>query len=466
MTNKQGERDIVIGYEQGSLVIDGWNDLYRQHCQDVVYDSRTKEHRAPAYRYRDLVTQLIAEKLPFQDKARNYEIIDASLKKDIIPRSHQSKALQAWEEAGYRGLVSLPTGAGKTILAVLCIAKVARSSLIVVPTIDLLNQWRSVLRGFFNLEVGAYGGGEKNLKPLTVATYDSARLIIENCGDRFGFLVFDECHHLPAPFYQGIAFASLAPYRIGLSATLERADGGECVLYDLLGPLAYASEIKDMAQGGVLAPYDVVSLEVELSSKEREQYDKQRAVYLNFVKKNGINFSQADGWKQFIIRSSRSEEGRKAMAAYREQKRLAQAASGKLQRVWELINAHGNEATIIFTDDNAMAYLLGHTFVLPVLTHKTKAKERKRMLTAFREGELKVLVTSKVLNEGVDVPEARVGVIVSGSGAVREHVQRLGRILRHSPGKRAVLYELVAKNTSEQNVNFRRRQHSAYQRSH
>jgi len=205
---------------------------------------------------------------------------------------------------------------------------------------------------------------------------------------------------------------------------------------------------------------------VELSQEEREQYEKCRDIYLGFVKRNGINFSQADGWKQFIIRSSRSGEGRKAMAAFREQKRLAQAASGKMQKVWELINAHGNEATIIFTDDNAMAYLLGNAFVLPVLTHKTKAKERKRMLDAFRKGELKVLVTSKVLNEGVDVPEARVGVVVSGSGAVREHVQRLGRILRHSPGKRAVLYELVSKNTSEQNVNTRRRQHSAYQRSH
>ena len=466
MQIEKKEREIVIDYEQGSLVIDGWNESHRKYCQEVVYDQRTRQHRAPAYCYRDLITSLMENKISYRDIARRYEKIDSVLAKEIVPRSHQHQALQAWQEAGYRGLVSLPTGAGKTILAILCMAKVGRSTLVVVPTIDLLNQWQVVLKNFFNLEIGAYGGGEKNLKSVTVATYDSARLIIETCGHQFGFLVFDECHHLPAPFYQNIAFASLAPYRIGLSATLERADGGESVLYDLLGPLVYEGEIKDMAHGGVLAPYDVIQLEVELSQKEREQYEKCRAVYLSFVKKNGINFSQADGWKQFIIRSSRSGEGRKAMAAFREQKRLAQAASGKMQKVWELINAHGNEATIIFTDDNAMAYLLGNAFVLPVLTHKTKAKERKRMLDAFRKGELKVLVTSKVLNEGVDVPEARVGVVVSGSGAVREHVQRLGRILRHSPGKRAVLYELVSKNTSEQNVNTRRRQHSAYQRSH
>ena len=465
MQAEDKEREIVIAYEQGSLVIEGWQKADYEYCQKVVYDKRTLQYRAPAYCYRELITKLMEAKRAFKDEARQYESIDTTLKSKIEPRPHQSKALKAWEEAGYRGLVSLPTGAGKTILAVLCMALVKRSTLVVVPTIDLLNQWQVVLRKFFSIEIGAYGGGEKNLRPITVATYDSARLIIERYGHKFGFLVFDECHHLPAPFYQNIAYASLAPYRIGLSATLERADGGESVLFDLLGPLAYSGEIKDMSHGGVLAPYDVVQLEIELSQTERIHYEKQRAVYLNFVKRNGINFSQADGWKQFIIRSSRSKEGKLAMAAYRDQKRLAQAASGKLQKVWELINAHGSEATIIFTDDNAMAYLLGNAFILPVLTHKTKAKERKRMLESFRSGELKTLVTSKVLNEGVDVPEARVGIVVSGSGAVREHVQRLGRILRHSPGKRAVLYELVSKNTSEQSVNNRRRQHSAYQRS-
>ncbi|MDZ4817850.1 MAG: helicase-related protein, partial [Planctomycetota bacterium] len=104
-------------------------------------------------------------------------------------------------------------------------------------------------------------------------------------------------------------------------------------------------------------------------------------------------------------------------------------------------------------------------FILPVITHQTSGPERRQLLQAFRDGELRVLVTAKVLNEGVDVPEASVAVVLSGSGAVREHVQRLGRILRHQPGKRAVLYELVAEGTSELNVNQRRRQHHAYQRS-
>ena len=118
---------------------------------------------------------------------------------------------------------------------------------------------------------------------------------------------------------------------------------------------------------------------------------------------------------------------------------------------------------LIFTQDNEMAYRIGRKFYLPVLTHHTKLPEREAFLTAFRNGEYPVLITSKVLNEGIDVPEANVGVIVSGSGSIREHVQRLGRILRARPGKQALLYELVSKDTGEYFTNQRRRQHRAYE---
>jgi superfamily II DNA or RNA helicase len=157
-------------------------------------------------------------------------------------------------------------------------------------------------------------------------------------------------------------------------------------------------------------------------------------------------------------------DGKRAMSAYREQKRLAQASSGKIEHLWKILNEHKGERIIIFTNDNDLAYQIGREYILPVLTHQTKAKERKMMLESFRSGDIDILVTSKVLNEGVDVPEASVGVVVSGSATVREHVQRLGRILRHKQGKRAMLYELISQNTSEYYVNKRRRMHHAYQR--
>ena len=129
-----------------------------------------------------------------------------------------------------------------------------------------------------------------------------------------------------------------------------------------------------------------------------------------------------------------------------------------------MLQEHHGERVLIFTADNQTAYEIGQRFVLPVITHHTKIAERRELLGAFRAGELPVLVTSKVLNEGVDVPEASVGIVVSGSGSIREHVQRLGRILRPVAGKQAVLYELISADTAECYVSNRRRQHRAYER--
>ncbi len=156
--------------------------------------------------------------------------------------------------------------------------------------------------------------------------------------------------------------------------------------------------------------------------------------------------------------------GKAAMEAYREQKSLAQSGEGKIIELWRILQSHPDERIIVFTNDNATAYEIGRRYILPVLTHLTRPKERKKMLEAFRSGEIDVLVTSKVLNEGVDVPEASIGIVISGSGAVREHVQRLGRILRHKEGKRATLYEVLSKDTGEIYINKRRKNHHAYQR--
>jgi superfamily II DNA or RNA helicase len=360
--------------------------------------------------------------------------------------------------------VQLPTGAGKTYLAILAMVKVARPTLIIVPTIDLMCQWQEVLGSFFDAEIGTLGGGSKNIQPITIATYDSAVLFVERIGNQFGFLIADECHHLPAPQYQNIALGSIAPFRLGLSATVERADGKESEIYRLLGDMVYEGRIDQMADE-ILAPYDVINIQVPMNSEEKTKYDDARKIYTDFVKRAGVNFGSPRGWQDFIIRAARLPGGKEAMKAYREQKKMAQGSSAKLIEVWKILLENPEDRIIVFTEDNDMAYKIGRKFILPVLTHKTKMKERKQMLESFRSGTINVIVTSKVLNEGVDVPDARIGIIVSGSGGVREHVQRLGRILRHRPGKRAKLFEIVSKGTSEYYVNQRRRQHHAYKGS-
>jgi superfamily II DNA or RNA helicase len=359
----------------------------------------------------------------------------------------------------------MPTGAGKTILAVMAILRTQRSTLVVVPTIELLHQWHDTLKRFFATPIGMLGGGMKTTEPITISTYDSAQIYSERLGNQFGLLICDECHHLPAPQYRVIAETAIAPFRLGLTATVERSDGGEQTIYELMGPRVFEGRIDELVEKS-LAPYDVVTIEVDLTPEEREAYDDARQKYIRFVGRMGIDFRNPQGWKQFLFLSSRSREGREAFEGYLKQKSLAQSASGKFDALWDIFVNHAAEKMIVFTHDNAMAYAIGARFFLPVITHKTKDHERKAFLEQFREGRLKVLVTSRVLNEGVDVPDASVGVVASGSGAVREHVQRLGRILRHLPGKRATLYELLASGTGEIYVNQRRRNHHAYEGSH
>lgn len=455
-------KGVLVRYDAGTLTVDGIAKDIASGLEALVWDARTLEWRAPARAYRELLLALRGVGLPVEDRARAYEVREWKLAEPITPRPHQLEALKAWVDAEKLGTVELPTGAGKTILAVLAVVATGRSTLVVVPTIDLMQQWEAVLSRFLGVKIGLLGGGSNDLQPVTVSTYDSALIHAERLGNRFGLLIFDEVHHLPAPQYQTIALASLAPFRLGLSATLERADGNEAVVFDLVGPLVHRGHIHEMTTS-VLAPYDVVSIQVPMTDDETAAYNAARKRYTDFLRRYGIRMSDPGGWMDFVKMSARSPEGKDAMRAYREQKRLAQTAEGKLQEVWNILRRHRGEHTLLFTDENALAYRIGREFFLPVITHKTKLKERKRFLDAFRTGEVKVLATAKVLNEGVDVPEASVGVVVSGSGTVREHVQRLGRILRAKPGKRAVLYEIISQGTGEYFVNQRRKQHSAYQ---
>jgi superfamily II DNA or RNA helicase len=425
-------------------------------------DGRTGVYRAAAWRYREVVLRLRELGEPYEDRARQYEPLEVGLTAPIEPFPHQTEALEAWRKADSRGLVELPTGAGKTLLAVLAIAQVKRPTLVVVPTLDLMAQWQTVLSKHLGVPVGLLGGGVSDRQPLTVTTYDSATAQTEFHGNRFGLLICDECHHLPAPSYRFIAEGSLAPFRLGLSATLERTDGGERVCEELIGPLVYRAQIREL-QGRYLAPYEVKRIEVPLLPEEKARYDVARALYTGFVRKNGIALSAPEGWARFLAQSQRSDEGRAAYRAYREQKGIALTSSAKLDVLWRLLLEHREDRVLVFTEDNETVYTLARRLLLPVITHHTPMPERKALLAAFAEGALPVLLTSKVLNEGVDVPDARVGIILSGSGSVREHVQRLGRILRQRPGKRALLYEVCSAQTAESGISERRRQHQAYQ---
>jgi len=449
-----------IDFHAGTLRCFGLTDE-QAAAAGFVFDDRQGVHRARAHEYRSIVLSLRKAGVAISDDARAYKELDISMRAGRTPYPHQSEALAAWSAAGGRGVVVLPTGAGKTFVASLAIAQKRRSTLVVVPTLDLMAQWHDGLRATFDAPVGLIGGGSHEISDLTVTTYDSAHIHMDRLGNRFGLVIFDECHHLPSDAYATAARMSLAPFRLGLTATPERADGREALYDELVGPICYRRDITELS-GHYLAAYETVRLAVPLSSAERTAYEAARAEYVGFIRSQGIDMSQPSGWGQFIMRSSLSDSGRRAFLAYRTQRRLALAAPGKIEVLERLLRVHRTDRVLVFTEDNATVYEIARRLLLPAITHQTRVKERSSILAALERGDLFAVVTSKVLNEGVDVPSASVAIVLSGNGSVREHVQRLGRILRKDGAKRATLYELVADSTSEQRTSDRRREHVAY----
>jgi superfamily II DNA or RNA helicase len=452
---------LTIEFESGTLRLSGWSDAEMNTLPETRYDPRTRSWRSEARYYRKLVELLRERKVAYEDQARTYDIIDWHLKVTREPFPHQIEAIEVWEQQGRRGLVILPTGTGKTFTAVLAIHRTRRPTLILVPTIDLLNQWYSQLVDFFQVPVGLIGGGNYDVQPLTVTTYQSAHEQIERIGNRFGLMIFDECHHLPGPTYSMAAVGSLAPFRLGLTATPERADGMEMVYPELIGPIVYRKEIQELS-GDFLAEYRTERVYVQLSEQEKQEYLTAKECYRNFILDRNISMGAANGWQRFIIEASRSPKGYEAFKAYQSRKRIERTASAKFEQLERLLRLHASDRSIIFTADNATVYRIAREYLVPAITHQTKAKERKEILTRFHSGEFTVVVTSQVLNEGVDVPAASVGIVLSGSSTIRENVQRLGRILRKQPDKQAILYEIVARETSEEFSSDRRRQHGAF----
>ena len=293
----------VLRFDRGTLVLgnlteDEGQDLSHTPPRGFLMDPRVGAYRAPAYVYSMAVAHLRDRGIALTDHAPAYRRL--ALRLAVTPTSpypHQQEALDSWQAGQGRGVVVLPTGAGKTYVAEEAIARTGRSSLVVVPTLDLMTQWYDRLSTVFApQEIGLIGGKFHEPRDLTVTTYDSAYMHMDRLGNRWGMLVFDECHHLPGPSYMYAAEFSLAPYRLGLTATLERADGRHTLLADLIGPTIYHKSIRELS-GEYLAAYTVRRLSVTLSPAERTAYEEARTVRNAFLRDAGIRLgtSRAGG---------------------------------------------------------------------------------------------------------------------------------------------------------------------------
>ncbi|AUG47143.1 DNA repair helicase [Haloarcula taiwanensis] len=441
---------LELRYESGTIRVSGDppSDL-----PAVEYDRRSQTGRAPAYRYAELAAELDERGLAYEDCVCSLPSLSLSTAYDL--RDYQQAALDAWREADDRGCLELPTGSGKTVIGIAALVALGTPALIVVPTIDLLEQWQRELQREFDQPVGRMGGGEQRIEDITVSTYDSAYLRADELGDRFGLVVFDEVHHLGGEGYRDIARLFAAPARLGLTATFERADGAHEVIEELVGPLVRRVSVDDLA-GEHLADYDIKRIEVSLTPDERERYEEQQGIFTD--KQSNIQLRSGSDYQELVKRSGNDPAAREALLAKQRAREVMMNAQRKVDRLATILDRHRGDRIIVFTAHTDLVYRLSEQFLIPAITHETGASERREILERFRDGTYSRVVTANVLDEGVDVPDANVAVVLSGSGSEREFTQRLGRILRpKADSGRALLYELVTEETAEERVARRRR---------
>ncbi len=334
-------------------------------------------------------------------------------------RDYQRDAAESFWHGG-SGVVVLPCGAGKTLVGAAAMAHARATTLILVTNTVSARQWKDELVRRTSLteeEIGEYSGAVKEIRPVTIATYQVLtmkrkgvypHLELLDARD-WGLIIYDEVHLLPAPIFRMTADLQ-ARRRIGLTATLVREDGREGDVFSLIGPKRYDAPWKDIESQGWIAPADCVEVRVTLPEGERLVY---------------------------------------ATAEPEERYRLASCTHRKIDVVKSLMARHAGQPTLVIGQYIEQLDELAEALGAPVIKGETSVKERQRLFEAFRSGEERTLVVSKVANFSIDLPDAEVAIQVSGSfGSRQEEAQRLGRLLRPGhDGKVARFYTVVSRDT-------------------
>lgn len=350
-------------------------------------------------------------------------------------RPYQREAIEGFWHGG-SGVVVLPCGAGKTLVGAGAMAESGTTTLILVTNTVSARQWRDELVRRTSLtedEIGEYSGTRKEIRPVTIATYQVLttkrkgvypHLDLLDARD-WGLIVYDEVHLLPAPIFRMTADLQ-ARRRLGLTATLVREDGREDEVFSLIGPKRYDAPWKDIESQGYIAPAECIEVRLDLSHSDRMAY---------------------------------------ASAEAEDRYRMAATAPGKSRIVEQILDRHPGEQTLVIGQYLDQLTELGDHLDAPVLTGATTVPERQRLFEAFRTGELPTLVVSKVANFSIDLPEAAVAIQVSGTfGSRQEEAQRLGRVMRpKADGRMAHFYAVVTRDTVDQDFAAHRQRFLAEQ---
>lgn len=452
---------MALRFDQGTLLLGGPGPGAVLPAP-LAWDRRVGAWRCEAIAYPSLAAELRARfGTAFVDRVPPPAAVTFPRVDLPTLRSEQQRSLAAWLGAGRRGVVVMPTGTGKTVVALAAMAELGVSTLVVAPVRDLMYQWHQRILEHLGCDAGIVGDRLFDTRAVTVTTYDSAYIHMPTLGERFALIVFDEAHHLPGPSRRDAARFAIAPYRLGLTATPERSDGRHEALAALVGPTVHRIGI-GAVKGRTLADYNVVRIPVRLSPQEQADYDQASASVRGYMAKR-CKETPRFNWQQLLAEVAKDPEARAAQKAYYRKQSIEDRAEEKLRVLEDLFRLHFGERVLVFAGSNRMAMIVSRRFLVPTLLSHSRKQERRAMLGGFAEGRFPVLVANRVLDEGVDVPEAKVAVVIGGQASTRQAKQRLGRILRRSGDAVATLYEVVCAETKDVQRSRSRRRSDAYE---
>jgi superfamily II DNA or RNA helicase len=463
MTLDLSNKPMRLSFSGGTLLLEGATRKAAEFTLRAVpgaWDGRVGGWRCDAIHYPAVLGELGKAGWKCEDCVPAWHPIRWPQVKIHPLRPEQQAAVRAWK-GERRGCVVMPTGTGKTEIALWIMAETATSTLIVAPVRDLMYQWhRRILEGL-GYDAGVIGDNVFRVRPVSVTTYDSACIHMDRFGSQFGLVVFDECHHLPGEVRRDAARMSAAPLRLGLTATPERSDGRHLDLDELIGPIVYQLPIAEV-KGRTLADYEVVRIPIQLSPEEQvryEQLSRQVRAYMLERRKTDPDFQ----WEDVCQATATTPEARRVLKAYRAKKAVEDRAEEKFRVLEDLFRLHVHEPCLVFAGSNAMARDVSQRFLIPCLLSHCGKKERLEVLRGLEEGVYPALVANRVLDEGVDLPEVKVAIVIGGMASSRQAKQRLGRVLRKRGNAQAVLYEIVTIDTNEEARSRARRKSDAYQ---
>lgn len=454
MKIEEPKKIIEIKYDRGTIVFSGLRRGKKdEEYSGIYWDHRVNKWRALGYHYHRLKRLLEQKKYCISDLTKATQTI-TPLFSTIKLRPYQKAAYLAWRLNNYRGIISLPTGSGKTMVAIYALSQLKKSAFCIVPTKALMEQWHRSIKRFYRGKVGILGDGKRDIQPITISTFESAYRHASWLGNQFEILIIDEAHHFGSGKRDEILKMFISSIRMGLTATPQKDDDNN-IIEHLIGKKVYEQKIHDLI-GSYLADYNYHCHFLPLTKEERRKYDREEMVFKSFFKAYIKSFPEAS-WQDFLKTASRTIKGQRAIAAYNRTRKIIAFTHYKKKTIKDILVRHNQQKILIFTSNVETALIVSKTYLVMPIVSEISRQEREWALNMFKLGRIKTLVACRVLNEGIDIPSAEIAIIIGGNAGTVEHLQRIGRLLRPLGSKKAIIYELITENSCEERLSYKRR---------